>query len=151
LAEQSGVQFVYSAEMVKGLDSPGVSGNYSLSAALTHLLAGSGLGYQLGKGNTVTLQKMLIPVAATKPAQPAFSTVLPTVKVTGSAANDDPNDPYNQDYKIANSMSATKTDTPIMETPVSIQVVPKSVMSDQKPPPLKMRWKTSAVCVRNRR
>lgn len=132
LAEQSGVQFVYSADMVKGLDSPGVSGNYSLSAALSKLLAGSGLGYQLGKGNTVTLQKMLIPVAATKPAQPPLATILPTVKVTDSLATNDPNDPYNQDYKIANSMSATKTDTPIMETPVSIQVVPKSVMSDQK-------------------
>jgi iron complex outermembrane recepter protein len=35
-------------------------------------------------------------------------------------------------YTAYSSTTATKTDTPIFDTPVSIQVVPKAVMSDQK-------------------
>ncbi|WP_251827742.1 TonB-dependent siderophore receptor [Methylovulum psychrotolerans] len=60
---------------------------------------------------------------------------LQTIKVVAKANADsdqDPNDPYNKTYTVTNSSTATKTDTPIIETPVSIQVVPKSVMSDQK-------------------
>jgi iron complex outermembrane receptor protein len=44
----------------------------------------------------------------------------------------DPNDPYNKSYTVTNSSTATKTDTPIIETPVSVQVVPRTVMDDQK-------------------
>ena len=139
LAEQSGVQFVYSADMVKGLDSPGVSGNYSLSAALTKLLAGSGLGYQLGKGNTVTLQNWLKPVAATQADKPQSAETLPTVKVSGKTEgyDYDSTDPYNKSYIVTNSSTATKTDTPIFDTPVSVQVIPRTVMDDQKTTRLK--------------
>lgn len=40
--------------------------------------------------------------------------------------------PITKDYNVTNASTATKTDTPIMETPVSIQVVPRAVMDDQK-------------------
>jgi iron complex outermembrane recepter protein len=36
------------------------------------------------------------------------------------------------EYKVEAAETATKTDTPIMETPVSIQVVPLQVLEDQK-------------------
>ncbi|NOS75464.1 MAG: TonB-dependent siderophore receptor [Methyloglobulus sp.] len=58
-------------------------------------------------------------------------TELGAVTVTGEAVQD-PNDPYNKSYTVTNSSIATKTDTPIMETPVSIQVVPRAVMNDQQ-------------------
>ncbi|MGH8612554.1 MAG: TonB-dependent siderophore receptor, partial [Gammaproteobacteria bacterium] len=35
-------------------------------------------------------------------------------------------------YNVPNATTATKTDTPIMETPVSIQVVPQQVLRDQQ-------------------
>jgi iron complex outermembrane recepter protein len=35
-------------------------------------------------------------------------------------------------YKVWNSVSATKTDTPIMQTPVSVDVVPRQVIEDQQ-------------------
>ncbi len=44
----------------------------------------------------------------------------------------EPTQAANQDYTISNSSTATKTDTPIMETPLSIEVVPKAVMEDQQ-------------------
>jgi iron complex outermembrane receptor protein len=56
---------------------------------------------------------------------------LKAITVVGEAEND-PNDPYNKSYTVTNSFSATKTDTPIFDTPASIQVVPRAVMNDQK-------------------
>jgi iron complex outermembrane receptor protein len=38
----------------------------------------------------------------------------------------------NDTYRPANAFSATKTNTPIMDTPASIQVVPREVLEDQK-------------------
>ncbi len=56
---------------------------------------------------------------------------LKAMTVLGEAVQD-VNDPYNKSYTVTNSSTATKTDTPIMETPVSVQVVPRTVMDDQK-------------------
>lgn len=56
---------------------------------------------------------------------------LKPMTVVGEAVQD-PNDPYNKAYTVRNSSTATKTDTPIFDTPVSVQVVPRSVMDDQK-------------------
>ena len=58
-----------------------------------------------------------------------------TVEADAGDLYDDPNwanDPYNKAYTTRNSTTATKTDTPIFDTPVSVQVVPRSVMDDQK-------------------
>lgn len=124
LAEQSGVQFVYNSELVKGIDSPGVSGRHSLEGALKRLLAGSGIGYRVNGSNTVRLDKMAV-------VEPQSSTVMPAVTVTGKSGYAD-SDPYNPNYNRASAKTATKTDTPIMETPMSIQVVPRAVMNDQQ-------------------
>lgn len=40
--------------------------------------------------------------------------------------------PYNTDYAVTNNTTATKTDTAIMDTPLSIQVIPQQVMKDQQ-------------------
>ncbi len=67
------------------------------------------------------------------------------VKVEADAIPDDENsDVYNPNYsgkntfyKKSNSTTATKTDTPIFDTPVSIVSVPRAVMDDQKSTRLK--------------
>ena len=56
---------------------------------------------------------------------------LKAMTVTGEAVQD-PNDPYNESYTVTNSSTATKTDTPIMDTPVSIEVVTQEVLKDQQ-------------------
>ncbi|NOT13812.1 MAG: TonB-dependent receptor [Methylococcaceae bacterium] len=127
LAEQGGVQFVFTEEMVKGLSSPGVSGQLSTEDALSQVLKGSGLGYRISRGNTITLEAK--PVEA--PSRSAEPTVLAPVKVSGEAVYDS-TDPYNTAYNRSNASTATKTDTPIMETPMSIQVVTQQVMKDQQ-------------------
>lgn len=51
---------------------------------------------------------------------------LSDITVTGKA------DEKSKTYTTLNSSTATKTDTPIFDTPVSVQVVPRAVMDDQK-------------------
>lgn len=42
-----------------------------------------------------------------------------------------------ESYTVSNSTAATKTDTPIQETPVSVQTIPRAVIDDQKTPRLR--------------
>lgn len=128
LAEQSDVQFVYTAAMVKGLTSSGVSGQYSTEEALRRLLQDSGLGYHFSRPNAVTLErKPSLPEGA---AGNALSTITVTASTATSNAFAEPEDHIH--YSLPNASSATKTDTPIIETPQSIQIVPRAVMDDQQ-------------------
>ncbi|WP_400770608.1 TonB-dependent siderophore receptor [Methylosinus sporium] len=62
---------------------------------------------------------------------------LPTIDVgaaaqrdSGGAAKGGPKDPTA--YHVVNTSAATKTDTPIMQTPINVEVVPKQVIQDQQ-------------------
>ncbi|MGH8552818.1 MAG: TonB-dependent receptor plug domain-containing protein, partial [Methylococcales bacterium] len=119
---------VYDTDLTEGLSSQELRGKYTPDQALGEILHGSGLNYRLAQNGAVEIEKAPAKVNQTEAA------ALPKVKVVGTAGYDstDPNDPYNKSYATPDSFAATKTDTPIMETPVSIQVVPRSVMDDQK-------------------
>jgi iron complex outermembrane recepter protein len=69
-------------------------------------------------GDDSTLPKVTVEADAETPTDPYDPT------------NTD--DPYNKSYSVSNSTTSTKTDTPIMETPASIAVIPKSVLHDQQ-------------------
>ncbi|WP_020564059.1 TonB-dependent siderophore receptor [Methylosarcina fibrata] len=125
---QSGLQLFYPAELVAGKNSPGLSGQFAPAQALQQLLKASGLQYRISNANTVTLEKSADP--AKEPFEPQSAT-LPAMTVKGVAEYDS-TDPYNPDYNRPNATTATKTDTPIMETPFSIQVVPRAVINDQQ-------------------
>ena len=83
-----------------------------------------------------SLKEVGVIKVAADPVEDTGST-LPKVTVEADAEADpyDPtntNDPYNKSYSVSNSSTTTKTDTPIMETPASIAVIPKSVLHDQQ-------------------
>jgi iron complex outermembrane receptor protein len=122
---KSGLQVIADGKLTAGVKSPGVSGRYSPEQALQKLLAGTGVAVQTSRNGTVALKK----AAAIEPQ--SGGTMLKAMTVVGEAVQD-PNDPFNESYTVTNSSTATKTDTPIMDTPTSIQVVPRSVMEDQK-------------------
>lgn len=64
----------------------------------------------------------LIAIATSAVAQePTTTSTLPTVTVTGTS----------DDYRQPNTSTATRTDTPSLQTPQSIQVVPRAVIEDQ--------------------
>src|SRR5262245_60977090 len=54
-SEASRLQLVYTSDLVKGLRSPGLKGEYSAADALTRILAGSGLTYQMTSNKTIAL------------------------------------------------------------------------------------------------
>ncbi|MDP3330786.1 MAG: TonB-dependent siderophore receptor [Methylococcaceae bacterium] len=122
---KSGLQIIADGKLTTGVTSPGVSGRYSQEQALQKLLLGTGVAVQTIRNGTVTLEN------AAKSEPQSRSTTLPAVTVSGTA-NYEVNDPYSKDYAAPIANTATKTDTPIMETPVSIQVIPRAVMDDQQ-------------------
>ncbi len=122
-ARDAGILFTGESTLTDGKTSKGLDGEYTVEEGFRKLLAGSGLTYTITNDNAVAIK-----VAET--GSDAEST-LPAVKVSGKAVYDF-NDPYNTDYSLPNATTATKTDTPIMDTPVSIQVVPQAVLKDQQ-------------------
>jgi iron complex outermembrane recepter protein len=89
-----------------------------LTAAILLVLASNSAS---AKDQTVT----------TKPKSSTSTTTLPQMTVTDTAASN-VNSPNNKSYFIPDAVTATKTDTPIMDTPFSIKVVPQQVLKDQQ-------------------
>ncbi len=143
LGLQSGLQLFYPSELVAGKTTKGIKGRYAPEQALGQLLQGTGITYKLKDAKTVTLQKeaapaKLIPVADTPEPQSnsGEGQVMPKVTVEADAEYDyDPEyyaDPYNKDYVIPNATAGTKTNTPIMETPLNVQVISKQVLKERQ-------------------
>jgi iron complex outermembrane receptor protein len=128
-ADTANVPMSYPGELAAGLTSPGVSGRYTPAQALQKLLAGTNITARTTQNGTITLEQP----AKTRPDLPPHSaaTPLPPITVTATSSYQT-DDPFNPDYNRTSASTATKTDTPIMETPVSIQVVPRAVMDDQQ-------------------
>ena len=87
-------QIMVPPELVRGRMAPALAGHYSLDAALRHLLAGSGLTYQV-TGNGTVVVKQIPPSSSHRQAKPASAasqkaeqkrepTVLQAVTVTGT-------------------------------------------------------------------
>ena len=125
LAAEANLELAVTADKVKGLTSNSLDGDMTVEQALTRLLQGSGMTYRFINAHSITLEKIPEPVKNSEP------TVLKTVNVSANAIRD-VTDPYNDDYALTNSTSGTKTDTPIMETPLNVQVISKQVLKDQQ-------------------
>ncbi|CAD6877236.1 TonB-dependent siderophore receptor [Methylomonas albis] len=126
LAESGGLQLVYDAAIAEGLQSKGISGNYTPEAALKQLLSNSGLSYRVAENGNVLIERQQLNYKQ----EP---TALPAVNVVGKTPSSfDGEDPYNKDYMRPNAITATKTDTPLMQTPMSVKVVPQQVLKDQQ-------------------
>jgi iron complex outermembrane receptor protein len=125
--------------LTKDLTTPGLSGTYTLNEALDALLSGTGLGYKVMEdGRAVAI---ILAQADDGVRSDAGAEALPPIDV-GAEANDAARtvdggrggrgSKDSTAYRASNAISATKTDTPIMETPTSIQVVPQQVLQDQQ-------------------
>lgn len=120
IAKSSRTKLIYADSVVKGLRADALKGAFTPRQALEKALGKSGLKVD-SAGEALVIA----------PSNNSSSLTLPAVTVTGKAGYAD-NDPYNPHYNRATATTATKTDTPIMLTPASIQVVPKAVMNDQQ-------------------
>src|SRR3546814_3201277 len=86
------------------------------------LLDGTGLTYRFTNPTTVTL------LAANSGSGPA---VLPPLAVEGSRTPAETALSPVDGYVARNAVTASKTDTPLIETPQSISVIPKDQIADQ--------------------
>ena len=127
LARQAQVQIISDGASLQNTRSQGVSGNYSAKEAMPLLLAGTGLGYTFTAENAVAVKAD----GGGSSAQLDLEMVNVTEEAERSKRVRDEEKGRKQ-YAVDHSFAATKTETPIMETPVAIQVVPRSVMNDQQ-------------------
>lgn len=109
---QSGLQVSYPAHLAVGLSSAGVTGSLAADAALSRLLAGTGIAWRFSEAGTVILEK----------AAAGGALNLDPVTVEGVAKAETAEGPV-EGYVAKRSISATKTDTPIAEVPQTVNVV----------------------------
>ncbi len=143
LADISGLQLLYDAGVTERLRTSGLSGQYSVKEGLDRLLRGTGLSYRIAaKRRTVSI------VLAQNDAgtqSDAGAIALPAVDVEGSGSGGGggagdgsfggagpAQDPYNKTYVLPNATTGTKTNTPIMDTPLNVQVITQQVLQDQQ-------------------
>lgn len=87
---------------------------FSVSVLLLPLFAGSAAAQELAKEQ---------PKEAQAPPSPNETTTLPEMVVAEQPE---------QAYAVKQATTATKTDTPIMETPFSVKAIPQQVLQDQQ-------------------
>lgn len=112
IAKSSDVKLIYADSVVQGLRAEPLKGNFTVQQALELILSKSGLRQESVGGAMIAIKK--------------DNVTLNTVQVTASNAEDEAL------YAASHARSATKTDTPIMQTPISIQVIPRTVIQDQQ-------------------
>jgi iron complex outermembrane recepter protein len=117
--DRAGLQILYPADLARGLASPGVTGSLTPEEALRRLLAGTPLTYRFANATTVTLER-LPPEADGLPGV----TQLAPVTVEDRKFRETASGPVNG-YVATRSATGTKTDTPLIETPQSISVIPR--------------------------
>ena len=113
--KQSGLQVTTGSVLVKGKQAPSVSGTLSAEQALNQLLAGNDLRYEVNGG--------MVRLAASE----SEAITLPQVNISGESIQESAYGPV-EGYVAKRSATATKTDTPIIETPQSISVVSRKDM-----------------------
>ncbi|NOU44222.1 MAG: TonB-dependent receptor [Methyloglobulus sp.] len=140
-AADSNLKLLLTADTVRGMSAKGLNGSMTPPQALTQLLQGSGMTYRFVDGGTVTIEPpsnfKKTAVVNEKPQsnnETGSDTTLPKVTVEADSAYDPEYyaDPYNKDYVIPNATAGTKTNTPVMETPLNVQVISKQVLKDQQ-------------------
>ncbi len=119
-ARSAGVVLSFDPALVRGRRSGGLEGAYSVNAGFAHLLSGSGLQARAQSGNTWTLVRV--------PVTDGGTTTLAPVTVSGMS---DSALAPTVGYVATASVSATKTDTPLIETPQSVSVVTREQITEQ--------------------
>lgn len=116
-ARASGVDFSYDPDAIAGLETRGLSGNYSVASGLQKLLRGTGIAAVRQPGGGYTLRRDAAP---SRPAGAAAATTLPSLRVMGSEL-----DGYQPTLA-----ASPKFTSQLRDIPKSVTVVPKQVIED---------------------
>ncbi|WP_229726181.1 TonB-dependent siderophore receptor [Oxalicibacterium faecigallinarum] len=116
IARQANVTISVNPQLVQGLQAPAIQGRLHVNQAVQQALAGQKLELARTANGTLTVQ------SRTSDSPQGAETTLPVVQVNGSDAIG---------YVALRGGSATKTDTPLLETPMSISVITRAQMDAQ--------------------
>ena len=136
LADMSGAQLAYDAALTRSVKSRGVSGKRTLSEALDELLAGTGLAYKFDP--TGEFVAIMLAQNDTGVRSDAGAEALPAIDIgaerppTSGPSNGKPGLTSQNSYVVPNASTATKTDTPVMNTPINVQTITQKVLEDQQ-------------------
>lgn len=119
-AAQAGIDLAVDGRLVSGLNSHGLRGSYGVEEGLRQLLAGSGYGYAQTAAGYV-----LVP----QPEQ-GSALQLDATSINAVLASQQPKGPV-EGYLATRATSATKTDTPLLETTQSISVITRDRLTAQ--------------------
>ncbi len=118
-AQQAHVALLFDSQTVAGLSTSGLQGNFPIDLGFAQLLRGSGLQAVQGANGYV-----LVPVNT------GGSLELAPTAITGLA--EERSTEHVKGYVATRNLSATKTDTPIIETPQSLSVVTSDEIRDRQ-------------------
>jgi iron complex outermembrane receptor protein len=118
----AGIDVVFDGSIPETARTKGVSGTFTISEALSRLLAGTGFSAQ-ANGRTVRLVSRAAS-GQTAGAAPAGSIPLDTIDVQGSGDG-------TVGYVATRDSVGTKTNAPLISTPQAISVVTRQQMDDQ--------------------
>lgn len=137
LAEQAGLVLAFDAGLTRGKRSAALSGQYDTEVALTRLLAGSGLQALKIANDRYRLEALPDNSGAVE---------LQATTISGGYQAQSPVGPV-AGYVATRSLSGTKTDTAVIETPQSISIVTKDQMRAQNAESLNQILRYSAAVV----
>ena len=143
-ADMNGLQLLYDAGVTERLQTSGLSGQYSVKEGLDRLLSGTRLSYRIAsKHRTVSIVLAQNDIETQSDASGAIA--LPTVEVEANKEDGNGEGPGNSvggaglggrftgyTVDLETPAVAGKSDIPILQTPGSIQVVPRQLMDDQQ-------------------
>lgn len=121
-AREAGVELSAASVLTQGKASPGLSGNYTVEDGFLRILQGHGLQIIRGRNGSYSLR------AAPSPSlDGGVSTLAPVIV---QARSEDPYGPVSG-LVAERTATATKTDTPILEAPQTIHVIPREQVEMQ--------------------
>jgi iron complex outermembrane receptor protein len=122
-SQVTGLELFFDAALIQTLHTQGISGAYTPEQALQQLLVGTALTYRFTSPNTVALERQVVQDQGqgSGTAQEALRLEPVIVKEERGAPG----------YKVERTTTATKTETPLLDIPQSIQVITREVLEDQ--------------------
>jgi iron complex outermembrane receptor protein len=145
IADENDLHVLYDARLTDGLKTPGLSGAFSVRDALGALLVGTRLTYEFSRdGHSVSI---VLAQADNGVRNDAGAEPLPTIDIgpeekgrnersqrPGSSHNGAGSGGRFTGYAVDLKTPAMvgKTNTPILQTPTAIQVVPRQILDDQQ-------------------
>lgn len=128
-SEQSGVQVTSPAELLAGRDSPGVRGDFIAQRALTQLLTGTGLEFDVVDDTTVAIHaERGGPDARDSAAHPQWSTPQKVADVHLAQASEGPNTVQSLS-PASNAGAAAETESTLQEIIVTAQKRSENILS----------------------